>query len=271
MTADISFQVVEVNPEMARDWLGAKRPPNRNLNQSYVNRYASMIQRGEWRLTGEPIKFNAAGQLIDGQHRLAAVIAADKPITVAVVAGIDDGAFSAMDRGRKRSVAGDLSQLGYRNAKNLGGAVAALITYERTGAFHRASAADLPSTDAVVAFIEAHPDIVTIVSEYSTVRFLRVSLATMLALRWLFSQRDADDANVFFDRLREGANLAPDDPILLLRNRLLSFGEHHRSTDTHFTAGLVIKAWNAYREGRRLGVLKFRPGGANPEELPVIV
>jgi hypothetical protein len=34
-------------------------------------------------------------------------------------------------------------------------------------------------------------------------------------------------------------------------------------------SALFIKAWNAYREGREVSLLKWNPGGARPEEFPV--
>ena len=36
-----------------------------------------------------------------------------------------------------------------------------------------------------------------------------------------------------------------------------------------FAGPLVIKAWNAYRNGDELRLLRFKPGGANPEKFPM--
>ena len=38
-------------------------------------------------------------------------------------------------------------------------------------------------------------------------------------------------------------------------------------SETYLTA-ILIKAWNAYRSGEEVGVLRFRPGGAHPEKFP---
>jgi len=35
-----------------------------------------------------------------------------------------------------------------------------------------------------------------------------------------------------------------------------------------YIAALVIKAWNAYRDGAPVRQLKYRIGGANPEKFP---
>lgn len=32
--------------------------------------------------------------------------------------------------------------------------------------------------------------------------------------------------------------------------------------------GVMIKAWNAYREGRSVGLIRFKSGGAKPEAFP---
>jgi predicted nucleic acid-binding Zn ribbon protein len=65
--------IVYVTPEMAERWLGHNKV-NRNLRNRRVDQFARDMRSGRWQLTGEAIKFGKSGNLIDGQHRLWAVI-----------------------------------------------------------------------------------------------------------------------------------------------------------------------------------------------------
>lgn len=80
---------------------------NRRLNDGRVRQYIDSLQRGDWQLNGESIKFNKKGEMIDGQHRLTAIIKSGIPMTTMVVFDIDDE-ISIMDRGRNRSVTDSL-------------------------------------------------------------------------------------------------------------------------------------------------------------------
>lgn len=63
---------VFVSPERARTMLG-RNEGNRQRRPSTVSHYADQMKRGEWQQTHQPLAFDEDGNLIDGQHRLAAV------------------------------------------------------------------------------------------------------------------------------------------------------------------------------------------------------
>ena len=75
-----------ITPQLAKDIL-ANNNLNRNINATIVGHYADAISRGQWELNGEAIKIAHDGRLLDGQHRLMAVIKSDTPITTLVIRG----------------------------------------------------------------------------------------------------------------------------------------------------------------------------------------
>jgi hypothetical protein len=79
------------------------------------------------------------------------------------------------------------------------------------------------------------------------------------------------DVGAFFDRLGSGAGLAANDPILVLRKRLEKNAIEKRRMSDNDAAAIIIKGWNAYREGRAIQLLAWRSGGATPEAFPEIV
>jgi hypothetical protein len=85
---------------------------------------------------------------------------------------------------------------------------------------------------------------------------------------WLFAGLSRFQADEFFERLSTGADLPPRHPILMLRNRFADLRSRpgQRLTPERYTA-LFIRAWNAYREGRRLGSLVIQTGKVD-EQFP---
>ena len=71
---------------MAAEWL-ARNTFNRNLSQHSVNRYASDMSAGNWTLTHQGIAFDDQGVLVDGQHRLAAIIKSGVDVRMMVTWG----------------------------------------------------------------------------------------------------------------------------------------------------------------------------------------
>jgi len=80
---------------------------------------------------------------------------------------------------------------------------------------------------------------------------------------------DADAMREFSRRVASGADLPSDDPVLLLRRRLIQqkYDKYRLKNDE--LAAFIIKAWNAYRTGASLNVLRWVRGGQNPEAFPV--
>lgn len=76
----------------------------RRLRPKTVDCYVEAMKNGRWELNGETIKFDKEGRLMDGYHRVKAVIKAGVPIEFLVVEGIDNDAMSTIDIGLKRSL-----------------------------------------------------------------------------------------------------------------------------------------------------------------------
>lgn len=69
-----------VTPAMATKWLEEGNTHNRKVRDSVVMRYAADMKAGRWKQTHQGIAFNGDGTLLDGQHRLFAIIEADTEV-----------------------------------------------------------------------------------------------------------------------------------------------------------------------------------------------
>lgn len=102
---DLSARIIKVTPEMAQRWLAKNDAHNRNVTWSRVHSYAGDIADDNWQLTHQGICFDAEDTLIDGQHRLHAIVEADKPILMLVFKDLRGGIGDTMDRGIVRPIA----------------------------------------------------------------------------------------------------------------------------------------------------------------------
>jgi hypothetical protein len=112
MNTKRKMKVMTVTPEIAAKWL-KKNVHNRPLRPNAREEYTAAMKAGEWKLTAEPIAFSRAYTdselkqfnevLINGQHRLLAVIDSGATVTFTVWWGCEPDEFEVIDRGAKRT------------------------------------------------------------------------------------------------------------------------------------------------------------------------
>lgn len=92
-----------ISPEVAKNYL-LTQESNRNINDRRAADYANRMRRGEWKV-GQPISFDEDDRLIDGQHRLKAVIRYGKPVEFSVMRGVPSDSKEVFDIGQQRTTA----------------------------------------------------------------------------------------------------------------------------------------------------------------------
>ncbi len=100
-------EYVFVTPQMAGEWLALNIDRNRNVKRSRISGDVRDIQNDSWVITGEAIKLDIDGRLVDGQNRCQAIVAAGKGAWVLVVRNISQDALVVLDSGSARNT-GDL-------------------------------------------------------------------------------------------------------------------------------------------------------------------
>lgn len=90
-------------PNVAEEYLAMNTANYRKLNLSMVSRYAKDMSDGMWKENGEPIEISKSGKLLNGQHRLRAIIKSGVTVNMVVVEDIDDNAVTTYDNHSKRS------------------------------------------------------------------------------------------------------------------------------------------------------------------------
>lgn len=99
----VGFTREVITPELAATLLDG-RAPNRTPNQERIASYANDMKSGRWADTHQPIALGPGGELVDGEHRLRAVLLAGVPVAMWVARGVQLDNRWAIDQGRARSV-----------------------------------------------------------------------------------------------------------------------------------------------------------------------
>ena len=101
MATQSTFTLELITPECARKYLQANTQ-NRKLRKNHVGRLAQIIRNNQWQITHQGIAFDPDGTLIDGQHRLNAIVLADLPVQMWVCRGLSRQSLFALDQGATR-------------------------------------------------------------------------------------------------------------------------------------------------------------------------
>lgn len=97
----MKFSLEEITPEDGASLLERVDPRQRRISQRVVDCFAKDMLRGQWRLNHQPIAINAAGEIIDGQHRLWAVVQSGCSIQMWVARDFEE--YRTVDNGRLRT------------------------------------------------------------------------------------------------------------------------------------------------------------------------
>ncbi len=103
---------ITLSPELAMHWLETANTNNRKISEKHVQRLARDMVEGKWKLTHNGIAFDSDGNLLDGQHRLWAIVEADVSVEMCVWFNLDPESMIAIDNGKTRSMADILNIAG---------------------------------------------------------------------------------------------------------------------------------------------------------------
>lgn len=237
---------------------------NRSVNRQHVAVLAREMTRGRWKVNGDTICMNGT-RLIDGQHRLLAVVASGVTIQTLLVEGVDSDVFDTKDVGRRRSASDTLAVRGEVETKNL---AAALIVVDRYMTGRMSQCVRYTNTE-VEELLEKYPNVRgSICKTRETKRLVPKSVLT--ACHSLFAQKDSEAADQFVVDLIGGHSLTEGDPVYVLRERLMNNALAKAKLTAPYIMALMVKAWNHRRDDNTIRNLRFRQEGDKPETFPVV-
>jgi len=275
-TTKPTVRIEQVTPEMADKYLGTM-VHNRQLRQSRVVQWLSIIERGQWELTNDAISFDENGHLLNGQHRLAAIATSGRTLPLVVLRNLPPRVQDVMDSGLTRKLA-DALKLREQNDTHVKASAlrwihrleyieahdGELVTYAN-------KSADIPTIAELLTVFDAQAEAMSEVSTLARRAKHELSVPEGGAMAIMIRQRaiDPDEQEAFWETTLSGAGLEVGDARLALRNYLLApIRGGHRRRD-YQTVAIAIKAWNHWRDGNSIMILRWAWGGLHSEQFPI--
>lgn len=217
-------EIMKVTPDLATKWLEGN-VHNREVRDSVVKRYADDMKAGRWGLTHQGIAFDSGPddpkkRLLDGQHRLFAILDAKVPVYLMVSYFVPEESQQFLDGGIPRSAV-DVMRLANPDA-NVTNFRMAVARYMLIGT----RAQVIMSRQELIEFYEQHSKVISFVVEeaFQSRKVLRVNPGPVAAVMGRASYHEDHDRIKEFGRiLLDGLVKDPDrdSSVILLRNWLL--------------------------------------------------
>jgi len=253
----MKFSQLVITPQMAKNML-TRNKNNRNLSMRTVENYAKDMRAGHWQVNGESIKIGKDGSLLDGQHRLSAVIKSGIPVPLVLIEDIDNDSFFTIDTGKKRT-AGQIAQIsGEKNGNRVAGIARMIRLLELGKESYFVSGLEIQET------IERYP----LIREWAAFGVgCRILTSGMIAPGILFAEiYPKEKIYDFYARLNSGENIGKENPIYELRQRIIGLGPTDGRNSQRMRVILTIKALKAHCTGKKIKSLRWRAD----EEFPTI-
>lgn len=265
------IEEVVVSPRLAEEYLTRNRS-NRRLRAAVIARYAEDMRSGKWRLKGQaPILLDRDGALVNGQHRCLASVQSGVAFPVYVIRNVDPADVDTIDTGLTRSLGDVLGWRGEEQPHQLAAVVRIAWLYEKEKI--RNSGFSLsPSRSEAVEWLQNHPGLQASLEAVTDLqKTLRVPVGAMATAHYFAKRRWPKETDAFFESLRSGAELPVGSPVLALRNRLTDRMFPAGSLRIFYVLAITIKAFNAFVEGRKVGLLRWSYRSKMAEDFPRIV
>lgn len=255
----VETTIEAITPEIAERML-ERNIGNRAPNRGCVLKYSRDMLRGAWRMTGDTIKFDTDGLLVDGQNRLSAVVESGATISFLVVRGLEPDARKSTDIGAPRTMAHILNFEGEKNVTTLASIGRNGLLHEK-GLLGKTGAAVILSNAEIIQFIADNPETRDATSFVVARRDLRVLLSpsVMGFMRFITLGIDPEKSDLFFSNI----DVTPekrDHPCRVLRESIHSArlaAKRNSSVSPTYRMAIGIKAWNAFFLGRSIALLRF--------------
>jgi len=255
-----------ITPDIAAAMLEGNIDNYRARNQAAVDRFAGDMESGDWKESGDTVKFFSDGRLADGQHRLMACVQSQKPFKALIFWGVDTDEI--IDTGRNRRFQDVLKKRGEDHHVILAGLARGGVRFKVADTLLTGGGI-VPSTHQMLAFIEDHPDI----RQSAKVAFEHPlkglgGASTFGIVHFLMAKADKEKADGFFEDMLEDSGAEKGNPARTFRELIVAQGLKRAGVTAGYVRATMIIAANAYFEDRELHKIIYRRFGKNAIEFP---
>lgn len=269
---NLRTEVVLVDAVMAKTWLERTRCNIRPMSPSNVENLAAQMEAGVFRLTHQGVALDTCpggGCVLDGRHRLMAIIKLDKPAYMMVTYNMPPEYFKAIDTGKQRNFA-DLAAIETGKAK---------YSAQRAAVARSVHALDQGTSWESWSKVRMHGDLLVEALRMYHIDDQRLADLAVVAkesymthasvvLGWYLCYREWPQGpyDKFFEGLETQSNMPRSDPRRVLFRRMKNSGQAGNKRPGYvIQAAMLIKAWNAWNEGEQPQVFSQAKGTRWPD------
>lgn len=266
----IEFKKQLITPTIAKQLL-EQNTINRNVKQPVVDLYSRQMANGEWREdTGEVIKISETNKILDGQHRLLAIVKSNVAINLHIAYNVNDSVFSVLDTGSRRNTTDTFKVAGIKQENTIPSIISMynlLLNNRRTGVHVN----NKSTNSELLEQYYQDPEFWQNIAKESHNMYL--SYAKILHPSYIggfyafLNKLDSEKATQFMQQLTTGINIT-NNSVALLRNKFMQDKMSIRKMNQTLKIALTIKAWNFFIKNTEVQILKFDP---IKEEYPVAI
>lgn len=254
------YRLRSIDPALAATML-ERNTDNRNVRHLQVRKLAEAMSRGEFGLSNDAISFSDTGRLLNGQHRLLAVLRSGRTIEALVVEGLADESMRYLDTGRART-AGDYfgkAGLGCANAPALAAALRLLACIEDGGWGPTGHIGVNFTNGELEQVLMSHPSIEHSVQvALSSARQLDTFPRAVAVAHHLVAEMNGPDlADHYIQQIVSPVNEPKGSAVLAVDARLRQMSRSNQECGPLEVVEFLLRGWNRYAKGEAVRNMPF--------------
>lgn len=269
---NVQTKVMLVTPEIAKKWL-TDNTMNRKINERIIKFYADQMAKDYWTLSPDSITFSDTHKLLNGQHRLRAVILSNKSVYMTVMFNMPEEYFKNIDLHRKRTNRDVLSIYGVKQSTLVSAGISKYFSLvnnlsSRLSGNGYALYAPAINKESITDVVNTYFSMPEYFNEtaleadryYSKFKYFGQS-DYFAYIVYLTKERKHPEKTVsaFFTQLSNGGTYITNQTIQILRDKLTENAVSKIKMTGMYRDTIIAKTWNAFVSGREMQRLFFNP------------
>ena len=260
---EVTIELTFITPDLASAML-RHNTRNRKMRARGLDRMVRSMTNGLWMFTHQGIAFDWNDDLLDGQHRLQAIVKSDRGQWMIVVHDLNPDIMPVIDGVQKRGAGDALRWAGFTNANDLAAMAKIVISFDG-GVMKTSTSArllDIPAEE-ILEWAEMNgesaTDAVTLARRIYDAKYPTPSLAALASAAYIITRISPQGAAQFFEDMANLTMRGKGDPLFTLYGRLANVGTRSGKRERLGGASLLhlyFRTWNAYCQGEPLTALK---------------
>jgi len=238
---------IDITPSISALMLEGNVHYNRPKNDKNKVRLSTQMKNGLWKEdVNSTIGFSKNNVLLDGQHRLEAIIHSGCTISMWVCNNVDEKSFDVIDSGKSRTPGDIFSINGIEKGNKVAASTMLLFTLNNKMSIHnngsgKSNAAKDLTHHCLYKYYEYKEEYLGSIDYNSSVFGLANSISNGVHA-YLLQFEEEEIVNDFFYKLKTGSDIYEGHPIMTFREQLIKFSSKsvkERPTKIEYIARLL--------------------------------